>query len=214
MIFVVSGPSGCGKSTLIGRVLADTGGLRFSVSHTTRPKRGTEIDGRDYHFVTGETFEAMVRAGAFVEWAEVYGHRYGTSRAEIEAAARDVPSRAEIEAGSGDVVLDIDVQGARQIRRSGLPAKLVFVMPPVFAELKRRLTARGTDGPDAVARRLAKAGEEVLAYPEFDYVIVNEDLETAVGELRSIIRAEWCRPGIRTERIEAILCSFSGEERP
>lgn len=200
MIFVVSGPSGCGKSTLIGRVLADIGGLRFSVSHTTRPKRGAEAEGRDYHFVSRETFDAMVEAKAFVEWAEVHGHRYGTSRAEVEAA--------------GDVVLDIDVQGARQIRASGLPAKLVFVMPPVFAELRRRLQARGTDDPDAVERRLQKAREEVRAFSEFDYVIVNEDLETAVDELRSIIRAEWCRPGVRTERIDAILRSFAGEERP
>jgi guanylate kinase len=201
MIFVVSGPSGCGKSTLIGRVLADAGGLRFSVSHTTRPKRGREIDGCDYHFVSGEAFEAMVRAGAFVEWADVHGHRYGTSRAGIEAAA-------------GDVVLDIDVQGARQIRKSNLPATLVFVMPPVFAELRRRLVARGTDGPDAVERRLRKAREEVLAFPEFDYVIVNEALEAAAEELRSIIRAERCRPGVRTDRIDAILRSFSGEEGP
>ena len=201
MIFVVSGPSGCGKSTLICRVLADTGGLRFSVSHTTRPKRGKEVDGCEYHFVTGETFDAMVREGAFVEWAEVHGHRYGTSRAEIEA-------------GPGDVVLDIDVQGARQIRRSGLPAKLIFVMPPVFAELRRRLLARGTDRHDAVERRLLKAREEVKAYGEFDYVIVNEDLETAVGELRSIIRAEWCRPGARPERLDAILRSFAAEDRP
>ncbi len=201
MIFVVSGPSGCGKSTLIGRVLADIGGLRFSVSHTTRPKRGTEVEGRDYHFVSREAFDAMVKAKAFVEWAEVHGHRYGTSRAEVEAAA------------AGDVVLDIDVQGARQIRASGLPAKLVFVMPPVFAELRRRLQARGTDDPDAVERRLQKAREEVRAFSEFDYVIVNEELEKAVDELRSIIRAEWCRPGVRTERIDAILRSFSGEER-
>ncbi len=200
MIFVVSGPSGCGKSTLIGRVLADTAGLRFSVSHTTRPKRGAEVDGRDYHFVSGEAFGAMVRDGAFVEWAEVHGHRYGTARAEIGAAA-------------GDVVLDIDVQGARQIRASGLPATLVFVMPPVFPELRRRLVARGTDGPDAVEGRLRKAREEVRAYTEFDYVIVNEDLETAVAELRSIVRAERCRPGVRTERIDAILRSFSEEER-
>ena len=201
MIFVVSGPSGCGKSTLIGRVLADVGGLRFSVSHTTRPKRGTEVDGRDYHFVSAERFDAMVRAGEFVEWAEVHGHRYGTSRVEVRGRA-------------GDVVLDIDVQGARQIRASVLPAMLVFVMPPVFGELRRRLLARGTDGPDAVERRLRKAREEILAFPEFDYVIVNETLETAVEELRSIIRAERCRPGVQTERIDAILSSFSGEERP
>ena len=201
MIFVVSGPSGCGKSTLIGRVLADAGGLRFSVSHTTRPKRGTEVDGREYHFVSAERFDAMARAGKFVEWAEVYGHRYGTSLAEVEG-------------GASDVVLDIDVQGARQIQESGLPAKLVFVMPPVFEELRRRLVARGTDGPDAVGRRLAKAREEVLAFSEFDYVIVNEALETAVEDLRSIIHAERCRPGVQKERIDAILRSFSGEERP
>jgi guanylate kinase len=201
MIFVVTGPSGCGKSTLIGRVLADVEGLRFSVSHTTRPKRGAEIDGREYHFASGPMFDAMVRAGEFVEWAEVHGHRYGTSRAEVRE-------------GAGDVVLDIDVQGAREIRKSGLPANLVFVMPPVFAELRRRLEARGTDGPDAVERRLRKAREEVLAFREFDYVIVNETLGTAVAELRSIICAERCRPGVRTDRIDAILRSFSGEERP
>jgi guanylate kinase len=201
MIFVISGPSGCGKSTLIGRVLAEAWGLRFSVSHTTRPKRGTEVDGREYHFVSGENFEAMVRAREFVEWAEVHDHRYGTSLVEV----RD---------GASDVVLDIDVQGARQIRRSGLPATLVFVMPPVFAELRRRLLERRTDGPEAVERRLRKAREEVLAFPEFDYVIVNEALETAMEELRSIIRAERCRPGVRTNRIDAILRSFSGEESP
>jgi guanylate kinase len=201
MIFVVSGPSGCGKSTLIGRVLADAGDLRFSVSHTTRPKRGAEVDGRDYHFVSGERFDAMVRDGEFVEWAEVHGHRYGTSRAEVRE-------------GAGDVVLDIDVQGAREIRKSGLRATRVFVMPPVFEELRRRLLARGTDGPDAIERRLRKAREEVHAFLEFDYVIINEVLETAVEELRSIIRAERCRPGVRTDGIGAILRSFSGEERP
>lgn len=201
MIFVVSGPSGCGKSTLIGKVLADAEGLRFSVSHTTRPKRGTEVDGREYHFVSGERFEAMAGSGEFVEWAEVHGHRYGTSRFEVRE-------------GAGDVVLDIDVQGARQIRKSGLQATHVFVMPPVFAELRRRLQARGTDGPEAVERRLRKACEEVRAFQEFDYVIVNETLETAVEELGSIILAERCRPGVRTERMAAILRSFSGEERP
>ncbi len=200
MIFVVTGPSGCGKSTLIGRVLADVAGLRFSVSHTTRPKRGAEVDGREYHFASGPMFDAMVRAGEFIEWAEVHGHRYGTSRAEVRH-------------GDGDVVLDIDVQGARQIRKSGLPATLVFVMPPVFAELRRRLEARATDGPDAVERRLRKAREEVLAFPEFDYVIVNEVLETAAEELRSIVRAERCRPGARPDRIDTILRSFSAEER-
>lgn len=200
MIFVVTGPSGCGKSTLIGRVLADVEGLRFSVSHTTRPRRGTEVDGREYHFVSGAAFDAMVRAGEFLEWAEVHGHRYGTSRVEVKE-------------GAGDVVLDIDVQGARQIRKSGLSATLVFVMPPVFSELRRRLEARGTDGPDAVERRLRKAREEVLEYRDFNYIIVNEVLETAVEELRSIIRAERCRPGVRKERIDAILRSFSDEER-
>ena len=200
MIFVVSGPSGCGKSTLIGRVLPDAGDLRFSVSHTTRPRRGAEVDGRDYHFVAPEAFEAMVRAGAFIEWAEVHGHRYGTSRAEVEAAP-------------GDLVLDIDVQGARKIRSSGLEAALVFVMPPVYSELERRLATRGTDGPEAVARRLRKAREEVLAYSEVDFVVVNEDLEAAVEELRSVIRAVRCRPDVRTGRIDAILTSYAGEGR-
>ncbi|HEX2694817.1 MAG TPA: guanylate kinase, partial [Acidobacteriota bacterium] len=150
---------------------------------------------------SGERFDAMIRDDEFVEWAEVYGHRYGTSRAEVGA-------------GAGDVVLDIDVQGARQIRESGLPAKLVFVMPPVFAELRRRLLERGTDGRDAVEVRLRKAREEVIEFRDFDYVIVNEILETAVDELRSIIRAERCRPDVLKERIDAILRSFSREERP
>ena len=200
MIFVVTGPSGCGKSTLIGRVLADVAGLRFSVSHTTGRGGGPRSTGANITSRPGRCSTPWSAPGEFVEWAEVHGHRYGTSRAEVRE-------------GDGDVVLDIDVQGARQIRKSGLPATLVFVMPPVFSELRRRLEARGTDGPDAVERRLGKAREEVLEYRDFNYVIVNEVLETAVEELRSIIRAERCRPGARKERIDAILRSFSDEER-
>ncbi len=201
MLFVISGPSGCGKSTLIGRVLKDLPNARFSVSHTTRPRRPGEVDGREYHFVTEERFEAMVREGRFLEWASVHGRRYGTSLAEIESGPPGT-----------DIVLDIDVQGARQIRAGGRQAVFVFVMPPVFRELKRRLEARGTDGPEAIAVRLRNARREILAYGEFDYVVVNDDLEPAVEELRSILRSERPRPAARTGAIAEILRSFAEEE--
>ncbi len=201
MLFVISGPSGCGKSTLIGRVLAELPDARFSVSHTTRPRRPSEVDGQDYHFVSSEAFEAMVREGRFLEWATVHGHRYGTSRAEIESAPPGV-----------DTILDIDVQGARQIRACSREAVFVFVMPPVFHELRRRLEARGTDAPEAVATRLRNARGEILAYLEFDYVVINDDLESATDELRSILRSERLHPGDRAEAIAEILRSFEDEE--
>jgi guanylate kinase len=199
MLFVVSGPSGCGKSTLIGRVLRDLENLRFSVSHTTRPLRGGEVDGREYHFVSRDEFDAMVREGKFVEWAEVHGHRYGTSRAEIE-----------LRPSGEDVVLDIDVQGAGQIRAGSRKAVFVFVMPPVFDELRKRLLARKTDDPAAIEKRLETARREILAYGKFDYAVINQDLEKASAELKAIFLAERCRPAAREAEIAGILASFSG----
>jgi guanylate kinase len=201
MLFVVSGPSGCGKSTLIGRVLPEFPNLRFSVSHTTRPRRPTEAEDREYHFVSDREFESMVRGGEFIEWAVVHGHRYGTSRAEVESAPPGV-----------DIILDVDVQGARTIRAGSREAVFVFVMPPVFRELRRRLLDRGTDDDEAVATRLRNARLEIRAYEEFDYVVINEDLETAAGEMRSILRAERLRPGARAEHVAAILRSFGEED--
>ena len=199
MLFVISGPSGGGKSTLIREVRRKIEGLDFSVSHTTRPPRPSEKDGIDYHFVTAAAFERMVRAGKFVEWARVHGHLYGTSCAEI---GRRRPGR--------DILLDIDVQGARQVRRKVPEACLVFIMPPAAGELRRRLRNRGEDKPKALERRLRNARAEVRAYAEFDYVVVNDDLRKAVEELRAVIAAARFRPVVRAGALRPILKSFAG----
>jgi guanylate kinase len=208
MVFVITGPSGCGKSTLIGKVRRSLGDLDFSVSHTTRPPRPSERDGVDYRFVTAKAFERMVRAGRFVEWARVHGHLYGTSRAEVERKGR-----------RGDVVLDIDVQGARQVRKRVPGAVLIFVMPPAAGELRRRLERRGEDSPEAVERRLRNARGEVGAYGEFDYVVVNGDLAEAAAALRAVIVAARHRTGAMAASLAPILKSFAprparGKGRP
>jgi guanylate kinase len=197
MIFVVSGPSGCGKSTLIGRVLGRRPDLRFSVSHTTRARRRGERDGRDYRFVTDAAFERMAARGGFAEWAVVHGRRYGTSKAEIESKGR-----------GGDLVLDVDVQGARSIRALYKDAVTVFVLPPRYAELRRRLLARGLDAPEVIRTRLRNARREILRYREFDYLVVNDDLERAVAELEAVIVGQRCRREARERAVAPILRSF------
>jgi len=203
MIFVISGPSGGGKSTLIREVRKKVRGLGFSVSHTTRPPRPSERDGVQYHFVTLAAFERMARDGKFVERARVHGHLYGTSRAEL---ARRRPER--------DIVLDIDVQGARQVRRKLPRACFIFIMPPAAAELRRRLKARGEDPPKALERRLRNARSEVRAYAEFDYVVVNDDLRTAAGELRTVVEAARLAPAARSAALRPILESFAARPAP
>ena len=198
MVFVITGPSGCGKSTLIKRVRRALGGLAFSVSHTTRPPRPSETDGVDYHFVTERVFERMVREKRFLEHARVHGNLYGTSRAEVAKKGR-----------AGDIILDIDVQGARQVRARVDGAVLVFIMPPVAAELRRRLLLRGEDDRAAVARRLRNARTEVRAYAEFDYVVVNDDLDRAVAELKTVIRAARHCPAAMAASLRPILKSFA-----
>jgi len=197
MIFVVCGPSGCGKTTLIGRLLAGRCDLRFSVSYTTRPRRKGEKDGREYHFVSPAVFERMAAGGRFVEWAVVHGHRYGTAKAEIEAKGR-----------GGDLVLDVDVQGARSIRARFKDAVSIFVLPPRYAELRRRLRARGLDAPAAIRTRLDNARREIGHYREFEYLIVNDDLERAAGELGAVILGQRCRRQAREKAIQPILRSF------
>lgn len=197
MLFVISGPSGCGKSTLIRKVRRSLGDLEFSVSHTTRPPRPSEKDGVDYHFVPAKTFERMVREKRFVEWARVHGHLYGTSRAEIERKGR-----------RGDVVLDIDVQGARQVRTRLPGAVHIFIMPPVAGELRRRLVRRREDSPEAVERRLRNARAEIRAYDEFDYVVVNDDLAKAAADLKSVIVASRHKTCVMAERLKPVLRSF------
>jgi guanylate kinase len=198
MLFVITGPSGCGKSTLIRKVRRALGDLEFSVSHTTRARRPSEKDGVDYRFVTERAFERMVREGRFVEHARVHGHLYGTSRAEVERKGR-----------RGDVVLDIDVQGARQVRAKVPGAVHIFVMPPVAGELRRRLRRRGEDSPEDVERRLRNARGEIKAYREFDYVVVNDDLDRAAADLKAVIVASRRRPEAMAAVLKPVLRSFA-----
>ncbi len=197
MIFVVSGPSGGGKSTLIRRALESLPGLRFSVSHTTRQKRESEVEGRDYYFTSEEMFRKMLSRGEFLEHAVVHGHSYGTSTGEIRKAAQ------------GDLILDIDVQGARQVREKIKRAFFIFVLPPSYQELKRRLERRGLDSPADIRRRLDRARQEIRSYSRFDYIVVNDDLEEAGRELESIIRCHRLRLVYCRKEIAPILESFS-----
>ncbi len=174
---MISAPSGAGKTTLVANLLRSLPGLRFSVSHTTRRPRPGEREGREYFFVSRGRFEGMVKRGEFVEWAEVHGHLYGTSW----KALRDA------QAGGSDVLLDIDVQGHRKVRRRLREAASIFVLPPSFRELERRLRRRHLDQPAEIERRLADARREIHYWPEYDFLIVNDALASAVRALRSIV---------------------------
>lgn len=199
-LFIVSSPSGGGKTTLIRRLIASPPGapLHFSVSHTTRPKRAGERDGREYYFVSDETFRRMARRGAFLEHNVVHGNRYGSSKAEV------LPRLASGE----DVVLDIDVQGARDIRKAYPRAISIFIVPPDPKELEKRLRRRGLDGPGEIARRLRNARSEVRKAQQFQYVIVNDDLDRAALELESIVRATRLTHARQKKRLERIFREF------
>jgi len=178
-LFVVVAPSGAGKTSLVNAMLAAERDIRLSVSHTTRPPRAGEVDGREYHFVSRAAFEAMIAAGEFLEHADVYGNLYGTSRRWIEDEL----------AGEHDVLLEIDWQGAAQVRRL-FPAMVgIFILPPSLGELRQRLTARGKDSPDAIERRMASAREEISHVLEFEYIIVNERFDAALADLQAVVRA-------------------------
>ena len=180
VLFIVSSPSGGGKTSLVKTLLEAEPQLRLSVSYTTRPPRPGEEDGRDYHFVPAPVFERMLEAGEFLESAVIYGNRYGTSQKLIERE----------QAQGRDVVLEIDWQGAQQIRRVMRQVVSVFILPPSPEVLEARLRARGQDSEDVVARRLASAREEISHVSEYEYVIINDDFNRAAQDLRSIIRAE------------------------
>ena len=181
-LFIVAAPSGAGKSSLVDALLKDDPRLRLSVSYTTRPPRPGEADGREYHFVDEPTFLAMLARGEFLESAEVHGNRYGTSQAVIrEALAR-----------GQDLLLEIDWQGAQQVRRL-LPCVGIFILPPSVAELERRMRTRGQDSDAVIRRRLQSAEEEISHAPEFDYVIINKDFDEAKRDLQAIIRVERLR---------------------
>lgn len=187
MLLIVSAPSGCGKTTMVRRLLALDPELIYSVSYTTRQPRPQEQEGVDYHFVSPAAFEEMIASGAFAEWAEVHGARYGTSRRAIDSAL----------AAGRDVVCDIDVQGAARLRERYPEAVLVFVLPPSMEELRKRLASRNTERPGVVERRLAAARAEIAQAGNYDYFIVNDDLEEAVERLRAIVLAERLRRGGR-----------------
>jgi guanylate kinase len=178
--FVVSAPSGTGKTTVCRRVVERDAGIAFSISHTTRPRRPGERDGRDYHFVSRDEFLRLVAEGAFVEHAEYAGNLYGTSWRSLDAPL----------AAGNDLLLEVDVQGALQLRERRRDARFVFLLPPSRMELERRLVGRGTDAPDAIARRLAAVDTELRAVHAFDYAIVNDDVERAAEALLAVISAE------------------------
>jgi guanylate kinase len=179
-LFVIAAPSGAGKSSLVNALLEVDSQLVLSVSHTTRAPRGQELDGREYHFVDEAAFRAMVGRGEFLEWAQVHGHLYGTSKAEIESRI----------GGGQDVVLEIDWQGALQIKRLFSDAVLIFILPPSWAELEQRLTRRGEDQAEAISRRLANARVEVAQARHFDFVIINALFETALFDLKAIVHSQ------------------------
>ncbi len=199
-VFVISAPSGTGKSTLTQRLVRTTDGIIFSTSFTTRPARSGEIDGRDYFFVDDAKFESMVRAGEFVEWVEVYNRRYGTGRAWMENV---------LETGM-DLILDIETTGALNLRRAIPDAVMVFIMPPSADELERRIRHRGKDTEDQILMRMQHALHELKLYHAYDFLIVNESLDQAYGELESIVRATRARRERMIPDASEIIRGFEG----
>ncbi len=199
-IIVISAPSGAGKSTLVKRLIASVPGLTFSVSHTTRLPRPGEKNGRDYFFVSTACFKRMIAAAEFVEWADVFGNLYGTSWKQLQAAR---------EAGK-DILLDIDVQGHRQVRQRLPEALSIFVLPPSFQELERRLRLRHSDEPQVIERRLSDARKELNHWPEYDYLVVNDRLSVATQALRLVVLAARFRRQNQQGRVQAISKTLGG----
>jgi guanylate kinase len=197
LLLILSSPSGAGKTTLTRMLLERCPELRFSVSHTTRPPRVGEVDGRDYHFVDRSQFLDLVAKDAFLEWAEVHGNLYGTSVAEID--------RARAVSGCSGVLFDIDYQGARQIRSKVGDVVTVFILPPSMRELERRLRGRASETEAVVQARFRVAKLEIEQYALFDYLVLNEDLNRAFDELRSIVVAERARRQRRAPLAESLL---------
>ncbi|MCX6637934.1 MAG: guanylate kinase [Acidobacteria bacterium] len=197
-VFIISAPSGSGKSTLVKAVREWDPSIRFSISYTTRPPRGQERPGESYHYLCKAEFLALIAGNEFLEFARVFGHYYGTHRGVLE----------EARAAGCDLMLDIDVQGARQLKNRIGDAVTIFVLAPSRNELEQRLRARSEDSEEVIGRRLREAAEEIRDYQLYDYVIVNDQIETSVETLRSIIRAERARRSRIEEQILPILKTF------
>lgn len=219
-VYIVSAPSGSGKSTLVSELFKVVSGLMFSVSYTTRPPRGSEQNGKEYFFVTRAEFEDMIAAGEFLEYADVFGNYYGTARRFLR----------EAETGGNDLLLDIDVQGAAQVKKNMPDAVSIFILPPGREKLEWRLRHRGLDSEAVIRRRLDTARREIENYSKYDYILVNDRLEQSTDELRAIVlaerltragakltadekrlveRAQTCRLTQARERVQPILVSFA-----
>lgn len=201
-LFVVSSPSGGGKGTIIEHVLEKVENLSYSVSYTTRAPRSKEVDGREYFFVSRDTFEEMIAAGEFLEWACVHGNFYGTTKSQI----------LEETAAGADIILEVDVQGAASVRQLLMDSVSVFILPPSYAVLKQRLIARGTDSPEELALRLRRAPEELREYSSFDYVIINDEVEKAARQLSSIIYAERARCMRQESLVLEVMTEFNSNQ--
>jgi len=201
-LFIVSAPSGAGKTTVVRRMVEATPGVGVSRSYTSRPIRVGEREGVDYNFVSTDRFVALREAGRFLEWAEVFGDFYGTAAADTETRL----------AAGEDLVLVIDVQGARKVRAAGVENVGVFLMPPSFSHLEQRLRGRSRDPEAAVLRRLATAREEIKAFGEYDYVVINDEIEPCAGRLRAIVIAERSRCDRMKAEAETIVSTFARSE--
>ena len=203
-LIVISAPSGSGKSSLASGLFRESEGVVFSVSHTTRQPRRGEKNGEDYFFVNADRFRKMIDEGAFLEWAHVYGNYYGTSRSFVE----------KMLSSGNDVLLDIDVQGALKVKEQKPESLMVFVLPPSYHELEKRLMKRGLDDPDVIRRRLQIASDEIKYYRDYHYVIINRDLEKSIRELREIVLAARnsvsCDAGRNWEEAGSVVKTFPG----
>ena len=198
IVFIISAPSGSGKSTLVGRLMTEVAGLTFSVSYTTRAPRGKERNGESYFFTTRKEFESLIQKDEFLEFANVFGNYYGTRRTALDEAAQK----------RCDLVLDIDVQGAGQLKRKIPSAVSIFILPPSRVTLERRLRSRSEDPDSVIERRLHDAAREIGNYESYDYVLVNDDLEESSKTLMGIVRAERARRSRVEEKIQPILDTF------
>ena len=200
-LFVISAPSGSGKTTLVRRLLDTLDDVQFSISFTTRSARGSERNGIDYHFIAEADFRSKIEDGEFLEWAEVHGNLYGTSKIETE----------KIRAGGEDILMDVDVQGATQVRKAQPDAVTLFIMPPSFAVLEERLRGRRQDSDEVIDGRLNEARHEIHYYKDYDYVLVNDSVERTSELFKAIVLAERMRPHLLQDRIRPIIDSFKND---